>query len=206
MTGDHFIPQIAEAVSEAKGIGLRKPFIFNCSGYETVESLKMLEGLIDVYLPDFKYMEPAPAHRYSNAADYPETAKKAIDEMVRQQPSCIFDSEGMIQKGVIVRNLLLPGNVGNSKKILKYLYEKYGDSIYISIMSQYTPMDVACDIYPELSRRVKKSEYDRLVDYAIKLGIGNAYIQEMSVAKDSFIPDFDEAGVLEAGRSWHISR
>ncbi len=192
VTADHFIPSVARAVKDSKDRGFAKPFIFNCSGYETVESLKMLDGLIDVYLPDFKYMEPELAEMYSHALDYPGIAKQAVCEMVRQQPSCVFDAEGMIQKGVIVRNMLLPKHVANSKKVLKYLHDEYGDDIYISILSQYTPAEGIGDIYPELSRRVRKSEYDRLVDYAIKLGIKNAYIQDMTSAKESYVPDFDE--------------
>ncbi|MBO5552283.1 MAG: 4Fe-4S cluster-binding domain-containing protein, partial [Lachnospiraceae bacterium] len=196
VTGDHYIPLIAEAIADAKGRGFDKPFIFNCSGYERVEALKQLDGLIDVYLPDFKYMEAEPAERYSHAPDYPETAGKALDEMVRQCPSCVFDGEGLITRGVIVRHLLLPGHVMNSKKVLKYLHKRYKNTIYISIMSQYTPIVGISDGFPELSRRVKKSEYDRLTDYAIKLGIENAYIQDMTVSRESFIPEFDNEGVI----------
>lgn len=195
VTGDHFIPQITEAVHTAKSKGFDLPFIFNCSGYETVESLRLLEGLIDVFLPDFKYMEPEPAGKYSKAPDYPDVAKKATDEMVRQQPECVFDNRGIIKRGVIVRNLLLPGHVMNSKKVLRYLHEKYKNSIYISILSQYTPAAAIAESCPELLRRVKRSEYDRLTDYAIDIGIENAYIQDMTTAKESFIPEFDNTGV-----------
>ena len=190
VTGDHFIPLIAKAVSAAKESGFDRPFLFNCSGYEKAEALKMLDGLIDVYLPDFKYMEKEPAERYSHAPDYPEAAREALAEMVRQRPHCRFDEKGLIREGVIVRHLLLPGHVMNAKKVLSYLHEAYGDAIYISIMSQYTPMPKTGEAFPELGRRVRRSEYDRLVDYAIKLGIENAYIQDRAVAKESFIPDF----------------
>ena len=196
VTGDHYIPQIAKAIIKTREQGFDLPFIFNCSGYETVDMLRHLDGLIDVYLPDFKYMEPELAKRYSNAADYPEVAKEAIEEMVRQRPVCEFDADGMILSGAIVRNLLLPSHVMNSKKILKYLFDKYYNNIYISIMSQYTPMSDVPDAYPELKRRVKKSEYERLTAYALKLGIENAYIQDMTVAKESFIPKFDNEGVF----------
>ncbi len=195
ITGDHFIPQIQISLVKAKEQGLDLPVIFNCSGYETVDSLKMLAGLVDIYLPDFKYMDPVLAERYSHALDYPDTAKKAIAEMKKQCPLCVFDDEGMIQNGVIVRHLLLPGHVSDSKKIIEYLYHTYGDEIYLSIMSQYTPMDGISADHPELSRRVKKKEYEKLTDYAIDLGIQNAYIQDMNVAKESFIPAFDNSGV-----------
>lgn len=190
VTGDHFIPLIAEAVASAKADGADIPFIYNCSGYEKPENLKILDGLIDVYLPDFKYMEAEPADKYSHAPDYPEIAKASLKEMVRQCPHCSFDEKGLIREGVIVRHLLLPGHVMNAKKVLRYLFGTYGDQIYISIMSQYTPMPGISGSFPELGRRVRKAEYDRLVDYAIKLGINNAYIQDRSVADTGFIPDF----------------
>lgn len=190
VTGDHFIPLIAEAVASAKAAGSAIPFIFNCSGYEKPETLKILDGLIDVYLPDFKYIEAEPSRKYSHAPDYPEAAVSSLKEMVRQRPHCSFDEKGMIKEGVIVRHLLLPGHVMNAKKILRYLSGTYGDQIYISIMSQYTPMPGISDKFPELGRRVSKAEYDRLVDYAIKLGIDNAYVQDRSVADTGFIPDF----------------
>ncbi|MCR4590191.1 MAG: radical SAM protein [Lachnospiraceae bacterium] len=190
VTADHYIPEIAKAVKEARYEGFDLPFIFNCSGYETVQSLKMLEGLIDIYLPDFKYAEKTLAKELSNAEDYPDVAAAALSEMVRQRPECIFDEEGMIKKGVIVRNMLLPKHVLNSKKVLKYLHETYGDQIFISIMSQYTPTANVPDEHPELKRKVSKKEYDKLTDYALKLGIENAYIQDLSSSDTGFIPDF----------------
>ncbi len=190
VTGDHFIPQIAEAIAGARSMGFDLPFIFNCSGYETVESLKILQGLIDIYLPDLKYAEKDLAKSFSNAENYPETARAAITEMVRQQPDCEFDGNGLMRKGVLVRNLLLPKHVSNSKKVLKFLYESFGDHIYISILSQYTPPGSVPEEFPELKRRVKRSEYDRLVDYALSLGIKNAFIQDLSSSVTDYIPDF----------------
>ena len=190
VTGDHFIPSIADALKDARSRGLDIPVIFNCSGYEKSETLEILEGLIDVYLPDMKYAEASLAKAFSNAVDYPETAKEAIAEMVRQQPSVEFDGEGMIKRGVIVRNLLIPGHVKNSKAVLKYLHETYGNRIYLSIMSQYTPMPNVPDSFPELKRRVTKREYGRLTDYAIDLGIENAFIQDPVSAGKDYIPDF----------------
>lgn len=190
VTADHYIPLVAEAIRKAKDQGFKLPFVFNCSGYETVNSLKILDGLVDIYLTDLKYAENELAKAFSNAEDYPETAKKALSEMFRQCPLLEYDEKGMLKKGVIVRNLLLPKHVMNSKKVLRYLYETYGDSIIISIMSQYTPGDHIPDKYPELKRRVSRAEYERLTDYAIKLGIKNAFIQDVSSAGSSFIPEF----------------
>jgi len=191
VTGDHFIPEIVDAVKNARDRGLDIPFIFNCSGYEKPDTLKLLQGLIDIYLPDMKYAESTLAEKFSNAPDYPEVSKNAIAEMVRQQPVVKFDSDGMIKSGVIVRNLLLPGHVMNSKMVLRYLYETYGDTIYMSIMSQYTPMKAFPDALKELNRKVKKSEYERLTNYAIDLGITNAYIQDMSASGKDYIPEFN---------------
>ena len=159
-----------------------------------METLKMLEGIVDVYLPDFKYMDNMLSARYSRAKDYPSVAKQALSEMVRQQPDVVIDdATGLIQKGVIVRQLLLPGHVNDAKAVLKYLYDTYHDHVYISMMSQFTP--IALKDYPEINRTVTRREYERLVDYAIKIGITNAFIQEGDVAKDSFIPAFDCEGV-----------
>ena len=194
VTPGQYIPDIVWAVNDAKSRGMKLPIIYNTSGYENVTELKLLEGIVDVYLPDFKYMDSTLSARYSRAKDYPSVAKQALSEMVRQLPDVVIDdATGLIQKGVIVRQLLLPGHVNDAKAVLKYLYDTYHDHVYISMMSQFTP--IALKDYPEINRTVTRREYERLVDYALEIGITNAFIQEGDVAKDSFIPAFDCEGV-----------
>ena len=194
VTPGQYIPDIVWAVNDAKSRGMKLPIIYNTSGYENMTELKLLEGIVDVYLPDFKYMDSTLSARYSRAKDYPSVAKQALSEMVRQQPDVVIDdATGLIQKGVIVRQLLLPGHVNDAKAVLKYLYDTYHDHVYISMMSQFTP--IALKDYPEINRTVTRREYERLVDYALEIGITNAFIQEGDVAKDSFIPAFDCEGV-----------
>ena len=194
VTPGQYIPDIVWAVNDAKSRGMKLPIIYNTSGYENVTDLKLLEGIVDVYLPDFKYMDSTLSARYSRAKDYPSVAKQALSEMVRQQPDVVINNAtGLIQKGVIVRQLLLPGHVNDAKAVLKYLYDTYHNHVYISMMSQFTP--IALKDYPEINRTVTRREYERLVDYALEIGITNAFIQEGDVAKDSFIPAFDCEGV-----------
>lgn len=194
VTPGQYIPDIVWAVRDARRRGMELPIVYNTSGYENADELKQLEGIVDVYLPDFKYMDSALSAKYSRAKDYPSVAKQALSEMVRQQPDVVIDdATGLIQRGVIVRQLLLPGHVNDAKAILKYLHDTYQNSIYISMMSQFTP--IALKDYPEINRTVTRREYERLIDYAIKIGITNAFIQEGDVAKDSFIPAFDCEGV-----------
>lgn len=194
VTPGQYIPDIVWAVNNAKSRGMKLPIIYNTSGYENVTELKLLEGIVDVYLPDFKYMDSTLSAMYSRAKDYPSVAKQALSEMVRQQPDVVIDdATGLIQKGVIVRQLLLPGHVNDAKAVLKYLYDTYHDHVYISMMSQFTP--IALKDYPEINRTVTRREYERLIDYALEIGITNAFIQEGDVVKDSFIPAFDCEGV-----------
>lgn len=194
VTPGQYIPDIVWAVNNAKSRGMKLPIIYNTSGYENVTELKLLEGIVDVYLPDFKYMDSTLSAMYSRAKDYPSVAKQALSEMVRQQPDVVIDdATGLIQKGVIVRQLLLPGHVNDAKAVLKYLYDTYHDHVYISMMSQFTP--IALKDYPEINRTVTRREYERLIDYALEIGITNAFIQEGDVAKDSFITAFDCEGV-----------
>ncbi len=237
VTPTHFIPQIARALYLAKERGLRIPVVYNTGGYEKPESLRLLEGLVDVYLPDFKYMSERLAQDYSGAADYARWAKPAIEEMVRQVGEPVFrtgegktltagqwndlleemdgaqgaaDGNGpeaekdeawddyrtmpLLQKGVIVRHLVLPKGTEDSKAILAYLYETYGDRIYISIMNQYTPLEQVRE-HPELSRRVTKAEYEEVMDFALELGLENGFFQDGETVGESFIPDFNGEGI-----------
>ena len=205
VTPTHYSYEIIKALDIAKGEGLNIPIVYNCSGYEKVETLKALSSYVDIYLTDFKYMDERLAGALSKASDYPEVAKRALSEMVWQCGKAEFDERGMMQKGVIVRNLLLPGHVNNSKAVVKYLAENYRGSVYISLMSQYTPLNHVAqyvkkleergaldeaDLIRPLLRKVTKREYKRLVDYALSLSLENVFIQEGDVAKESFIPEF----------------
>lgn len=197
VTPTHFIPQIIRALQAAKTQGLCIPVVYNSSGYESFNTLKKLEGLVDIYLPDFKYWSGEKARRYSEAADYPDIAVKAIEEMTRQAGKTRFDERGIMTKGVIVRHLLLPGGLSEAKRIVRYLYETYGNQIYLSLMNQYTPLDsLNKEKFPELTRKVRKKDYERLIHYAINLGVEYAFIQEGETAKESFIPDFTLEGVM----------
>ncbi|MDO4473781.1 MAG: radical SAM protein [Eubacteriales bacterium] len=196
VTGSHYVPQIVEALDLAREKGLHLPIVYNCGGYESIESLRMLQGYVDIYLPDFKYWEEESGRKYSLASDYPKVAKAAVDEMVRQVGAAEFTPSGLMKKGVIVRHLLLPGKVKEAQEIVRYLHGKYGDRIYLSLMNQYTPLpSLDKEMYPELNRRVTTYEYDKLVNYAIDTGVNCAFIQEGKTAKESFIPPFTLEGV-----------
>ncbi|HIT67311.1 MAG TPA: radical SAM protein [Candidatus Merdisoma merdipullorum] len=195
VTPTHYTPEIVWAVEKARELGLDLPVVYNCSGYEKVETLQMLEGIVDIYLTDFKYMEAETAKRYSHAPDYPQMAQAALAEMVRQTGGkAVFDRQGMMKRGVIVRHLLLPGHLKNAKAVVKYVYETYGNQVYLSLMNQYTPLP-GMERWPELNRKVTRREYERLVDFAVDLGVENGFIQEGETAQESFIPAFDGEGV-----------
>ncbi len=194
VTAGHYIPQLIEAIKGARKLGLHIPIVYNSSGYEKVEALRLLEGYIDIYLPDLKYMEEKPARLYSSCHDYFEYACEAIKEMVRQVGSPEFDARGMMLRGVIIRHMTLPGYLEDSKNILKYLYETYKDTIYTSILNQYTPLSQVKN-YPVINRRISDEEYEELVDYAIEIGVENGFIQEGETAAESFIPEFNLEGV-----------
>lgn len=211
VTPGQYIPHIIDAVEAAKRQGLSIPIVYNTSAYEKVDTLKRLEGIVDIYLPDFKYMDTDTARKYSHAPDYPSVAKAAIAEMVRQQPRPVFVWENhqagelpypdkkenpteakdgaVMVNGVIVRQLLLPGKVKEAQKIVSYLYDHYGNQIYLSMMSQYTPLPHVVN-NPELARKISHREYEDYINEAIKIGVEQAFIQEGDVAEESFIPDF----------------
>lgn len=193
VTPSHFAPQIAAAIDLAKASGLQLPIVYNCGGYERLETLRLLAGRVDVYLPDLKYCSPAIAARYSNCPDYFQHALPAIAEMLRQVGEPVFAADGSLQRGVIVRHLLLPGNLSDSQQIVRHLYQAFGDRIYLSLMNQFTPLPPLA-AYPEINRRVSEQEYEQLVQYAIAIGVENGFIQEGETASESFIPDFGEPG------------
>ena len=195
VTPSHFVPQIVHALEQAKADGLFLPIVYNTGSYEKVESLRLLEGLVDIYLPDLKYVSSRLSARYSNAPDYFTVASAAIAEMFRQVGKPMLDAKtGLLKRGIIVRHLLLPKRLADSKKVVDYLYRTYQDSVYLSIMNQYTPMRIFPDM-PELNRRVSHKEYNALIDYCLSLGIQNAFVQEGGTASESFIPPFDLSGI-----------
>lgn len=194
VTGAHYAIHIVEALKLAKKKGLCLPVVYNSSGYEKVETLRLLEGYVDVYLPDYKYAQSELAQKYSHAADYPKTAQRAIAEMVRQTGEAVFDEDGYIQRGTIVRHLILPGHTKNSIEALKWLHETWGEQIYISIMNQYTPVFEQKD-HTELNRKVTRREYEKVLNAALELGITHGFFQDGETAQESFIPAFDYEGI-----------
>ena len=189
VTPTHYVPLIIDGLKLAKSRGLKIPIVYNSSGYELVDTIKLLDGVVDVYLPDFKYYSDKFAMKYSLCKDYFKYASLALDEMVRQKERVVFDKNGNCISGVIVRHLLIPGMEDDSKKILDYLYKRYKDQIFISIMNQYTP--VKKFKYPELNTTVKDQVYDDIIDYAWNIGIRNAFVQEGGTQSESFIPNWD---------------
>jgi putative pyruvate formate lyase activating enzyme len=194
VTPTHYTEQIIPVLRKAKAEGFPLPIVWNSGGYEKAETIKMLNGLVDVYLPDLKYIRPETALRYSGAKDYFEYACAAIDEMVKQRGNAVIH-RGTMRRGVIVRHLILPGHTEESKEIIKYLHARYGNSIYISIMNQYTPMERVKNTHPEIYRTVTEAEYVEVVEFAKLIGVENAFVQDGDTAKESFIPPFDNQGV-----------
>ena len=193
VSGTPFVPAIIDSLRD----GLPVPVVWNSSGYERVETLKALEGLISVYLPDFKYMDGALAKRLSGAEDYPEVAVLAIEEMLRQtgeHPH--FDGDGRMLRGTLIRHLVLPNHLDNTKQVLRRIKWDFGTAL-VSLMAQYVPMGRACD-YPDISRPLTQAEYDEAFEYMQCLGLENGYTQELSSATSRMTPAFDLSGVLES--------
>ena len=185
-----FLPVVAEAIREAKGSGLSIPVVYNTNSYERTEALRMLEGLVDIYLPDLKYVSGNIAKKYSGAEDYFEYAAPAIREMFRQVGLLELDGDGIAKKGIIIRHLVLPGSVDETRRVLDYIAENFPKNITVSLMSQYVPCYKAEDM-PPLDRRLLRREYDRAVDYCLSLGLENVFIQKMDSARREYTPIFD---------------
>lgn len=194
VTPTHYVPQIIEALKIAKKNKLTIPILYNTNSYDSIETIKLLNGYIDVYLPDFKYFNDKYSIKYSKVDGYASNSIKIINEMIRQVGTPQFDSKGNIINGVIVRHLMLPGLLFDSKKIIDFLYNKYGDNIYISLMNQYVPMFNACN-YPEINKPLNPNHYDSLINYALEIGVKNGFIQDEGTNTSDFTPDFNLEGV-----------
>ena len=194
VTPTHYVPQIKEAIEIARNKGLNLPILYNTNGYDSLETIKSLEGYIDVYLPDFKYFNDKYAFKYSKIKNYKENVLPVLKEMVNQTGEPKFDSEGRIQKGVIIRHLMLPGLLFDSKKVIDTIYNTFGNKVYISIMNQYIPMNKA-SLYPEINKTLNPKHYDSLVNYAADIGITNGFIQDEGSNNSSYVPSFEMQGV-----------
>lgn len=194
VTPTMYVPNIIKGIKIAKKNGLKIPIVYNTSSYENVDTIKMLKGYIDIYLPDLKYWDNEYGIKYSHVNNYFEVATKAIDEMYKQVGKPIFDDDGLMTKGVIIRVLLLPDLVEDCKKIIKYIYDKYNNNVFISIMNQYTPL-YNFENFTNLNRKVTDDEYNEVINYACDLGIINGYIQEGETQDINFIPNFDKTGI-----------
>lgn len=188
----HYAVQLAHTLKKYKP---PVPVVYNTSGYDSVDTLKLLDGLVDIYLPDFKYMRNDKALRYSRAEDYPQFAMPALMEMKRQVGNDIFDENGIMKRGMIIRHLVLPGNTNSAIQALDYLAENFGDT-YISVMAQYVPCTNLSE-YKEINRKITKREYDKVVDHILELGLEKVFLQKLESATEDYIPDFDLSGVVD---------
>jgi len=189
-----YVPQILATIDCARARGFTLPVVYNTNSYETPATVSALAGYVDIYLPDLKYFDPQIAVKYSAAPDYFHHAAKAVEAMVKQAGPPLLGNDGLMRRGVIIRHLLLPGFLEDSKRIVEFIHRTFGDAVYLSLMSQYTPVYKAAE-YPEINRTVEQTEYSTLVDYARSLGVSNGFIQEGGSAMESFIPEFDLRGV-----------
>lgn len=191
-----FVPQIKSAVASARASGMSLPVVYNTSGYERAETVNGLSGTVDIYLTDFRYLTSELSLKYSGVSDYPEAAKASLEEMVRTAGPPVMDEEGIMKSGVIVRVLVLPGLAREAMMITDYIHGTYGDSVYISLMNQYTPTEhIDAAAFPELCRKVTCEEYDEVVGHAEDIGVELGFVQDGDTADESFIPEFDFSGV-----------
>lgn len=188
----HYAVQLAHTLKKYKP---PVPVVYNTSGYESVDTLKLLDGLVDIYLPDFKYIRNDKALRYSRAEDYPQFAMPALTEMKRQVGNDVFDENGIMKRGMIIRHLVLPGNTNSAIQALDYLAENFGDT-YISVMAQYVPCTDLSE-YKEINRKITKREYDKVVNHILDLGLEKVFLQKLESATEDYIPDFDLSGVVD---------
>lgn len=188
----HYAVQLAHTLKKYKP---PVPVVYNTSGYDSVDTLKLLDGLVDIYLPDFKYMRNDKALRYSRAEDYPQFAIPALTEMKRQVGNDVFDENGIMKRGMIIRHLVLPGNTNSAIQALDYLAENFGDT-YISVMAQYVPCTDLSE-YKEINRKITKREYDKVVNHILELGLEKVFLQKLESATEDYIPDFDLSGVID---------
>ena len=194
VTPMHYAPQITAALDAARSRGLSLPTVWNTGGWERCESVASVRDYADIWLTDFKYFDSSLGEIFSKAPDYFSVAAAALEQMVKQTGEPVFDENGIMKRGVIVRHLMLPGHLDDTKNVLRFLHENYGDSIWISIMNQYTPL-CSDERFPELSRTVSDEEYNEAIDFACDIGIENAFVQEGGTVGESFIPPFDLSGV-----------
>ena len=189
VTPTSYVPQIIEAIKIARNKGLKLPIVYNTNGYEKVETLKMLEGYVDIYLPDFKYSDNELAKRLSKVNNYFEIATQALTEMYKQTGKAVFDDRGIMQKGMIIRHLVLPNHILNSRKVLKWINENMHD-VYVSVMAQYFPTYKAKDI-EDINRKLTKEEYEQIENYLYRLDLENGYIQELGEHEEEYVPKWD---------------
>lgn len=192
VSASHYVPEVVRSVREARSQGLGIPIVWNTSGYETLDSLEQIGEIADVFLPDFKYWTPELAQKFSNAPDYPAVAAASIDRMIRLRPDAEFGKHGVMQRGVIVRHLVLPEHTRESKLILQHLYDNYGAALHVSIMRQYTPPGRSVP-YAELNRTVRSAEYESVVRYAEKIGLQNVFVQSHASVGAGYIPAFSSS-------------
>lgn len=197
VTPTSYVPQIIEALDIAKKNGLSIPILYNTNGYDSLETIKALNGYIDVYLPDYKYYDDKYAVKYSKSQNYRQNLLIILKEMFKQTGPAEFDQNGLIKKGMIIRHLMLPGLLFDSKKVIDSIYSLFRDDVYISIMCQYTPMYNAKN-YPEINKKLNSKHYDALVEYAASIGVKNGFIQEPSSSTEDFVPSFNLEGVFKS--------